>query len=56
MVYSKYPEDNVFSKIGKQNLFGVCWDKETDQIMYEDLKLMWTGSPTRRNLLQYVAK
>ena len=56
MVYSKYPEDELFSKIGMQNLFGVCRDKESNQIMYEDLKLMCTGSPTRRNLFQYFAK
>ena len=50
--YSMYPQDKVYSTEGKQKLFGLCWNKDTDELMYDELRLSETGVPTRRQLLK----
>ena len=55
LVYSMYPQDKVYSTEGKQKLFALCWNKDTDELMYDELRLSVTEVPTRRQLLKYFA-
>ena len=52
LVHSKYPEDKVHEISGKQKPFGICWDKEVDEMLYGDLELNLSIVATKRILLR----
>ena len=55
LVFAKYPEEREFATDGKQKLFGMMWNKDTDMLTYEKIRFQ-TSAPSKRMLLKAFAQ